>query len=88
MSLFDWIKLNKRVERLEDLIQKIQQDNITLVSTPLLTPFIEKIEESEIIRGREIEEDLSNLDEETVEEREYREEKKWESQRKQKERLV
>lgn len=87
MSLNAWLTLNKRVTRLERQLQKLEQDNITLISTPFLEPSLEEVE-GEVTRGREVEEDASLLDEETVEEREYREEQKWLSQRKQKEKMV
>jgi len=87
MSLADWVTLNKRVGRLERLIRKLEQDNIALISLPFLEPSLEEFEGG-VTRGREVEEDATLLDEETVEEREYREEQRWLSQRKQKERVV
>ena len=87
MSLRDWFNINKRVRKLEQLFQKLQQENITLISTPFIEPSID-LPEGEFVRGREIEEDAALLDEETVEEREYREERRWLAQRKQKEKMV
>ena len=82
MKILEWLTLNQRVKRLEEL----------LLSTPsvekeIFLPPPESFE-SDIIRGREVEEEILNSLQDTVEETEYAEEKKWEAQRKQKEEAV
>lgn len=87
MSILDWLHLNKRVGRLEKIIQRLEQENIAIMAAPFIESSLEEME-GEVIRGREIEEDQSLLDEDSVEEREYIEEQKWMAQRKQKAKMV
>jgi len=87
MSLKSWLNLNKRVRRLEGLIQKLEEENIALISHPFIEPSID-LPEGEFTRGRELEEDFIEADGDSVEEREYQEEQKWLTQRKQKAKMV
>lgn len=87
MSLLNWLTLNKRMSRLERVIVRLEQENLTIMATPFIEPSLEELE-GEIVRGREVEEDQSLLDEDSIEEREYIEEQKWMAQRKQKAKMV
>lgn len=87
MSIWNWLTLDKRVSRLERVIVRLEQENLTIMATPFIDTAIEEVE-GEIVRGREIEEDQALLDEDSVEEREYIEEQKWIAQRKQKAKMV
>jgi len=87
MNIWKWLTLEKRVARVEKIIQRLEQENIALISTPFLEPLIEDLEGG-VVRGREVEEDSLDSAEDSVEEREYMEEVKWLAQRKQKEKMV
>jgi len=87
MSLKEWFILNKRVTKLEQHIMNLRKENLALISTPFLEPEVDSFD-GEIVRGSEIEENEALLEEESVEEREYREEQNWLRQRKQKEKMV
>ena len=87
VTLMNWFTLNRRVKRLEKLVQKIGQDNIAVMTLPFL-PAEEDAPSGDFISGSEVEEELAEEAGDTVEEREYFEEQKRLNRQQRKDRLV
>lgn len=83
MSFLGWLQLERRVTQLEKELTQLKQ-----LTEPLQTILPVAIDfeafSGEVVSGKEVEEEAAIHEDESVEEREYREEQNWLSQRKQK----
>jgi hypothetical protein len=86
-NLLNWFNLNKRVRKLERLVQQIGKDNIAVMTIPFL-PTEEELPEGNFVSGSELEEDFAEMDVDSVEEMEFFEEQKRLSRQRQKDKLV
>lgn len=92
MSLFGWLHLERRVSQLEKELNQLRLFPFGVPQADVIPEQFNKIVEDELFRGvtsgSEAEEEELEHEGESVEEREYREEVKWLSQRKQRESRV